>query len=615
MQQLLFKKVEYPLHKLLEDIALGEIGLPDIQRPFVWETTRVRDLFDSMYRGYPIGMLLFWENGYAGEHRSIGTDAKQKAPRLLVVDGQQRLTALYAVMKGVPIVDADFRQRRLRIAFNPLESRFEVSNSAIARDPTWIPDITVLWNPELHLHQFITDFLARLPEHKVPANQGKHIVDAIQKLVNIIWYPLTALEISYGASEQEVAEIFVRINSGGRTLYQADFILTLMSVSWDEGRKELEEFSRQARQPASHRESSPYNPYFQPSPDQLLRVEVSLAFRRASLKDVYSILRGRDLETKQISLEQREKQFGLLKKAHATVLDLRHWHEFLKVIVRAGYVHPLMITSQSALVYTYAIWLMGKERFGFDFHRLRNIMARWLFMSLLTGRYSGSAETRMEVDLALLDRAESADDFVRVLEQEMAAALTSDFWEVTFPTQLVTASARSPAQFAYFAALCILDAPALYSTMKVRELLSPTGYGKRETLERHHLFPRKYLMSQGITSLRETNQVRTMRCSKRATISTFVLRHPGTMRLVTKAAFLRTSWNSCIGTTPCFRNGMKWTIRSSSRSDANEWPRLLARDLPSLPIGRAKPGLSMTVCAERLWFGCLRAVARKSEEH
>jgi hypothetical protein len=507
MQQLLFKKVEYPLHKLLEDIALGEIGLPDIQRPFVWETTRVRDLFDSMYRGYPIGMLLFWENGYAGEHRSIGTDAKQKAPRLLVVDGQQRLTALYAVMKGVPIVDADFRQRRLRIAFNPLESRFEVSNSAIARDPTWIPDITVLWNPELHLHQFITDFLARLPEHKVPANQGKHIVDAIQKLVNIIWYPLTALEISYGASEQEVAEIFVRINSGGRTLYQADFILTLMSVSWDEGRKELEEFSRQARQPASHRESSPYNPYFQPSPDQLLRVEVSLAFRRASLKDVYSILRGRDLETKQISLEQREKQFGLLKKAHATVLDLRHWHEFLKVIVRAGYVHPLMITSQSALVYTYAIWLMGKERFGFDFHRLRNIMARWLFMSLLIGRYTGSADTRMELDLALLDRAESADDFVRVLEQEMAAALTSDFWEVTFPTQLVTASARSPAQFAYFAALCILDAPALYSTMKVRELLSATGYGKRETLERHHLFPRKYLMSQGITSLRETNQV------------------------------------------------------------------------------------------------------------
>nr|WP_296904838.1 DUF262 domain-containing protein [Thermotoga sp.] len=66
----------HTLGKLLEDIAIGEIGLPDIQRPFVWDTTRVRDLFDSMHRGYPIGTLLFWENGFPGEHRPIGTDTK-----------------------------------------------------------------------------------------------------------------------------------------------------------------------------------------------------------------------------------------------------------------------------------------------------------------------------------------------------------------------------------------------------------------------------------------------------------------------------------------------------------------------------------------------------------
>ncbi len=102
MGDLLFKKVDYTAGKLLEDIALGEIGLPDIQRPFVWDTARVCDLFDSMYRGYPIGTLLFWENGYTGDYRTIGVNAKQKIPRLLIVDGQQRLTALYAVMKGVP---------------------------------------------------------------------------------------------------------------------------------------------------------------------------------------------------------------------------------------------------------------------------------------------------------------------------------------------------------------------------------------------------------------------------------------------------------------------------------------------------------------------------------
>ncbi len=94
MSDLLFKKVDYTVGKLLQDIAFGDIGLPDIQRPFVWDTTRVRELFDSMYRGYPIGTLLFWENGYPGEYKSIGVEAKQKIPHLLIVDGQQRLTAL-----------------------------------------------------------------------------------------------------------------------------------------------------------------------------------------------------------------------------------------------------------------------------------------------------------------------------------------------------------------------------------------------------------------------------------------------------------------------------------------------------------------------------------------
>lgn len=94
------QKVDYTLSKLIEDIHVGEIGLPDIQRPFVWPRSKVRDLFDSMYRGFPIGYLLFWENGITDKHRVIGADGKQKPPRLLIVDGQQRLTSLYAVIKG-----------------------------------------------------------------------------------------------------------------------------------------------------------------------------------------------------------------------------------------------------------------------------------------------------------------------------------------------------------------------------------------------------------------------------------------------------------------------------------------------------------------------------------
>lgn len=146
MADVLFRKVDYTLKKLMEDIEMGETGLPDIQRPFVWNTTKVRDLFDSMYRGYPIGYLLFWESGYSGDNRTIGSDHKQKVPRLLMVDGQQRLTSLYAVIKAKPIIDTNFRQLWIRIAFNPLEEKFEVTNPAIEKDVSWIADISNLWS-------------------------------------------------------------------------------------------------------------------------------------------------------------------------------------------------------------------------------------------------------------------------------------------------------------------------------------------------------------------------------------------------------------------------------------------------------------------------------------
>jgi len=508
MSEMLFKKVDYMVVKLLEDIAVGEIGLPDIQRPFVWDTTRVRDLFDSMYRGYPIGHLLFWENGFPGEHRLIGVDAKQKVPHLLIVDGQQRLTALYAVMKGVPIRDKDFRERRVRIAFNPLEERFEVANTAIERDVSWIADISTLWKSDSYLYTFISKFLERLEQRQAVSEENRNrISQAIQHLSNLKNYPLTALEISMQATEEQVAEIFVRINSQGRTLNQSDFILTLMSVFWDEGRKQLESFCYQAKYPPTDSRPSSYNHYFQPAPDQLLRVDVALAFRRARLEHVYSILRGKDLQTGEFSPTRREEQFARLHEAQEYVLDLQNWHDFLHVLKRAGYLHPSLISSQTAVVYTYALWLIGKRDFGLPFYALRDVMARWFFMASLTGRYTTSPEARMEQDLALLRGCTRDYEFVKALEQEINAVLTSDYWEVTLPNELATASARNPAQLAYFAALCILDAPVLYSTMKVRDLLDPTVQAKKKALERHHLFPREYLKNIGVQENRDINQV------------------------------------------------------------------------------------------------------------
>ncbi len=508
MSDLLFRKVDYTVGKLLEDIAIGDIGLPDIQRPFVWDTARVRDLFDSMYRGYPVGTLLFWENDHSGAHRAIGVEGKQKPPHLLIVDGQQRLTALYAVMKGEQIVDKDFRRRHLRIAFNPCKGTFEVTNTAIERDVEWIADIGVLWQSDFRAYSFISSFLERLGERReLNAEDRESVSSRIQRLVNLINYPMTALEISLHATEEEVSEIFVRINSQGRTLNQADFILTLMSVFWDEGRKALEEFARRAKEAPADNRPSPYNPYFKPAPDQLLRVDVAYAFRRARMEDVYSILRGKDLQTREFSEQRREEQFQRLREVQVQVLDLQHWHDFLKVLHGAGYGHPNLITSENAIVYTYALWLIGRRDLGLDQHSLRKLMARWFFMSSLTGRYTTSPETRMDQDLALLRNLTRPEEFVRVLEQEMSAVLTTDYWDVTLPNELVGAAHRNRGQAAFYAALCILDAPVLYSSANVRSLLDPLSRGTRASLERHHLFPRQYLKGRGITGRRDLDQV------------------------------------------------------------------------------------------------------------
>ena len=100
----LIKPISCSVEWLVSDIDHGNLGLPDIQRPFVWSNAQVRDLFDSMFRGYPVGFLLFWAAPFNSGNRQIGSLGHgTDSPSLLIIDGQQRLTSLYAVMKGMPM--------------------------------------------------------------------------------------------------------------------------------------------------------------------------------------------------------------------------------------------------------------------------------------------------------------------------------------------------------------------------------------------------------------------------------------------------------------------------------------------------------------------------------
>jgi len=505
MSGTVFTKVDYDLGTLVKFIGLGEIGLPDIQRPFIWKNAKVRDLFDSMYKGYPVGYLLLWQNGLAD--RKIGTDRKQKPSRLVIVDGQQRLTALYAVLKGTPVVRDNYESEQIYIAFNPLEERFEVADAAIRRDATFLPDIAPLWSEDTDLFEVVESYLSALSAtRKVSDGETKKIRKAIAKLQGIMSFPFTALELAANVSEEDVSDIFVRINSKGTPLKQADFILTLMSVFWDEGRAELERFCRDARKPTKGA-ASPFNHFIEPDPDQLLRVDVGVAFKRARLQYVYSILRGKDLETEQFSDERRVEQFDILKKAQERVLNLQYWHDFMNCIRQAGFRSAKMISSRNNLLFSYILYLIGRTEYGIDEFRLRRVIARWFFMSSVTGRYTGSPESAMEFDLAGFRDTKDGDQFISVLGHVCDVTLTSDFWSVSLPNDLATSSPRSPSLFAYHAALVLLDARALFSKMRVSELLDPAIQANRSPVERHHLFPKGHLKTINITSTRDTNQI------------------------------------------------------------------------------------------------------------
>ena len=505
-----FKRVDYDLLGLLHYIEVGDIGLPDIQRPFVWSNAKVRDLFDSMYRGFPVGYLLFWENSQATGAKKIGVGEKAHTiPSRLIVDGQQRLTSLYSVFRGRKVLDDDYSERQIEIAFRPRDGKFEVADAAIRRDPEWIPNISALWSSGKSSRRLVNDFIESLATKTPLTDEAEETISHnLDRLFDLQKYPFTALEIAASVDEEQVADIFVRINSEGVKLNQADFILTLLSVFWDEGRHDLERFCRESRQvPAPGARPSPFNHFIQPDPDQLLRVAVALGFGRGRLKSVYQILRGKDVETGTFSAERRDEQFSVLKEAQAHVLNLTHWHQFLSALVGAGFRSAEMISSQTALLYTYAFYLIGRIRFKVPQSVLQKAMGRWFFATSLTGRYTGSPESVMDGDLNRIKAVEDAAGFVAALDEVIANELTNDFWAITLPANLNSSSARNPELFAYVAAQNRLNAPVLFSHKKIAELIDPALQTKKKPLERHHLFPRGWLAKQGIDDLKLVNQM------------------------------------------------------------------------------------------------------------
>ena len=507
--QEIFSNTTLTVNQLIEQIDTGALGLPELQRPFIWKDAKVRDLFDSMMRGYPIGYLMLWECPTLDKSIHIGVEAHSYAsPKEVIIDGQQRLTSLYAVMKGKKVINSKFDEKSIIISYCPLQDKFEVGCQATKNDPEWIYNISNLFTTT-NSFKFIGDFIRKLGDHR--AAKGNALTDEEQGLIaerinsvfNLKSHPLPIFDIKANAEEEDVSEIFVRVNSGGVSLKQNDFILTLLSLYWDEGRREIERFSKESTTPCKGKTTS-YNPLTTVSAQDVIRVVMAYAFDRARLKYGYKLLRGADFDRKgAVDENLRTTRFDILKERLPDVLDVHSWHEFIKAIMNAGYLSGEMILSGNAIFYTYALYLIAKHRFHASYNEDMHLTSLWFFYASLVSLYTGPFESTVEKHLNTIKGLKTLSEYKEFILSRINERLTNDFFDITLVGSegLAVSGRGNNAWNAYVASLNIMNAKILFSksNLFVSKLFEPGTDGNRKSLEKHHLFPKAYLKSLNCT--------------------------------------------------------------------------------------------------------------------
>lgn len=503
----LFSSKSFPLSNLLVEIDNGNIALPELQRPFVWKLSQIRDLFDSLYAGYPAGFILLWEmQGASEKSRMVGINKKQRGPRLLIIDGQQRLTSLYSIFKNKKIYNNQFKEIKPKIAFHPLEEKFEVADASTEKDIYWINDITEFFNS--FTHKYINNYIQKLREKiDLDPKEEQKIAESMGRLDKIKSYPFTVLELSSELDVERVSEVFVRVNSKGKSLNQSDFIMTVLSVYASKLREEIERFAAEAKKIPEQNRPSPYNNIFLPQTDHLVRIMVADAFSRGRLKYAHPLLKGRDLEKETESPEIRKKNLKKAEKAIEKALDLKNWHDYIKILKSIGIVDSSLISSGVMMSFVYALYLHTKE-VGLDIKESEKFVGAWMFMAILTRRYSGSFESTFERDLQILKKKKDKNYFIETYSKIVESNLTEDLWSVRLPNEiLISSSSKNPGYIAYLMTLSMRNTNVLFSSVSLKDVLGGNETYQKNILDRHHLFPVNYLKKKGIRNFKDINQV------------------------------------------------------------------------------------------------------------
>ncbi len=511
----IFDNIPSKVVDLLSDVKNGRIGLPDLQRPFVWKDSKVRELLDSMMKGYPIGYIMLWSSPeeYTTTSHIGKNDKTYKRPDELVIDGQQRLTALLAAIYGIKIKDKNYKDRFIKISFDPLTREFAVWSMGYANNAEWIEQISSVFEAdEAHdVSKFRRAYIKKLNDYrnkngKNPLTDDEEdlIEQNINDLLNLKIYSLPTLRINSKASEEDVADIFVRVNSGGQNLTEKNFIETLLAVYDNDVHDLINNFCAESRIPAN---GTSYNQIIDVDTSHIIRMAVGVGFKRARLRYAYLLLRGKDLKTGEISESIRNSNLQIFKNALSIVTDLNNWHSFLNIMAETGYPKSNLIASSNAVVFCYVLYLIGKYDYKVPAIELRKVIRKWIFMSTITYFYSGSTESDVEKQFADLRSVVSADEFVDYLNKVIETRFTDDYFRLTLPNELNTSANISPCWFGYIAAINILGTPLLFSTVPQSKFFTLGTSGTKNAIDKHHIFPKHYLAQIGYTSDRDRNQV------------------------------------------------------------------------------------------------------------
>ena len=504
-----YKVTQSAVTQLLEDVRREQIAIPELQRPFVWDSVKVRDLMDSLYKGYPVGYLITWQS--VGAHLKGGQVA---AHQQILIDGQQRITALRAAVAGLTVVDKRYKQVRIKIAFNPVTEEFATLTPVIRKNPQWIPDISELFNASSS-YGFVKAYFAANP-----AADAALIEANIARLEAIKNAQIGIISLNDDLDVETVSEIFIRINSKGVPLSSADFAMSKIATYGDRGRnlrKLIDYFCHLAIAPHAYTDieqndvefaASSYlqriawlrheaEDLYDPNYSDIIRVAGLVGFSRGKASSIVSELSGRDPETRKVDETRIPIAYDRLEAALLEIVKKYHFENFLMIIKSAGYITPDMVGSKNALNFGYALYLRLRADGEMPEGERKRIVRRWFVMSMLTGRHSGSFESTWEQDMRRI-AAVGAGAYLRQIEE---SELTAGFWEVALPGALETTSTASPFFQTFLAAQVASHARGFLSrSITVAAMHQQSG-------DIHHIVPKAYLQENGFADRGDYNQV------------------------------------------------------------------------------------------------------------